>query len=271
MFQGTGADAVHSYGANVGAITGPMASVAIDSGFHNGTGGEIVQFLKKRKTEHSSQYLVNTHYHSDHTFGNSVVARSMATVIAQQKTRHEMVKQSARLLETYRNRNVELRKLLQGVKIHLPNMTFKNKLALYNDDSSKIELIYPGFRAHTDGDVLVNVIDERVVYAGDILWTNYHPNIEDGTIDGMIRALKMIVRLRPRRIVPGHGPVSSISDVKRSMIYFMELDRNIRKALRKNLHGKELYRMAIPKWSWNWKMRWVMESYLDNLAKKTNE
>jgi glyoxylase-like metal-dependent hydrolase (beta-lactamase superfamily II) len=93
--------------------------------------------------------------------------------------------------------------------------------------------------------------------------------MQDGDFEGMVKALKMILRLRPRRIVPGHGPVSRTIEVRRFIKYFLELDRNSRKAIRKGLNGRELYQASIPAWSWNWSMRWVIESYLDNLTMKS--
>jgi len=109
---------------------------------------------------------------------------------------------------------------------------------------------------------------DRVVFAGDILWVGYHPNLEDADLQGQIRALKMILRLNPRRIVPGHGPVCGPREVERLIRYLEQLDSNIRSGLRKGLANNKLVRHVIPRWSWNWKMRWLMESYISNLARK---
>ena len=75
------------------------------------------------------------------------------------------------------------------------------------------------------------------------------------------------MRLKPRRIVPGHGPVSGPREVKRLIKYLEEFDRNTRSGLRKNLRDDELVRHVIPKWSRDWKMRWLMESYIRTLAR----
>jgi glyoxylase-like metal-dependent hydrolase (beta-lactamase superfamily II) len=158
--------------------------------------------------------------------------------------------------------------MLRGVQVRLPNSTFRDKLSLYVDDLSQIELVHPGYRAHTDGDTIVHMVKDRVVFAGDILWVNYHTNLEDADIQGLVRASKMILRLRPRRIVPGHGPVSGVKEIRRSIKYLEQFDRNSSRAIRKGLQGKELYRASIPSWSWNWGMRWMVESYLDQESEK---
>ncbi len=268
MFQGAGEDALHSYGSNVGVVLGKNGQLVVDSGFHNGTAREVMRFLNQPKHRTGPKYIVNTHYHSDHTFGNGVLAADGSPVIAQERARYEMQKQSGRLLEEYRQRSPELFRMLRRVDVHLPTLTFKDKMLVYMDDLSKIELVHPGYRAHTDGDAIVHVIKDRVVYAGDLLWVNYHTNLEDGDIQGLVRALKMILRLKPRRIVPGHGPVSGTREARRFIKYLTQLDRNSKKAIRKGMRGRELYRAAIPSWSWNWKMRWIIESYLENLARK---
>lgn len=268
MFQGTGADAAHSYGSNIGVILGRKGQIVVDSGFHNSTARQVLRFLNRPNNRTASKYIVNTHYHSDHTFGNSVLAANGSPVIAQERARYEMQQQSKKLLEGYRQRSPELSRMLQGVEVHLPIITFKDKIQVYMDDLSKIELVHPGYRAHTDGDAIVHVIKDRVVYAGDLLWVNYHTNLEDADIPGLVRALKMILRLKPRRIVPGHGPVSGIGEVRRFIKYLKQLDLNSKKTIRKGLRGGELFRAVIPSWSWSWKMRWMIESYLEDLAAK---
>jgi glyoxylase-like metal-dependent hydrolase (beta-lactamase superfamily II) len=268
MFQGRGSDVLHSYGANVGIFLGKNDQVVIDSGFHNSTAEHIMRFLRQRKHRAQNKFIVNTHYHSDHVFGNGLLARNGAVVIAQHKARREMRRQSQKMLDHYRNQNPKLRQLLKEVHVHLPNATFEDALSLYPDDVSKIELLHPGYRAHTDGDTIVHVTKDHVVFAGDILWVDYHTNLEDADLQGLIRASKMILRLRPRRIIPGHGPVSGVRELLRSIKYLEQLHRNSSRAIRKGLRGRELYRASIPSWSWDWRMRWMVESYLDHESER---
>ncbi len=71
-----------------------------------------------------------------------------------------------------------------------------------------VELVHLGVRAHTDGDVFAHLRDEHVVFAGDPMWSDYRPNIEGADIQGHIKALKQILRMKPGVIVPGYGPVA---------------------------------------------------------------
>ena len=262
---GRGEDVLHSYGANQGFIIGRRAILVVDTGFHEKAAASI---LRRINSKNRRTFVLNTHYHSDHVFGNSVFADTKAVIIANQNCSRSMKAKSEKLLDGYRKRDPKLSRMLRGVMIACPEITFAREIETQLDDLLEAEIIHPTARAHTDGDSMVFVPRDRVVFAGDILWVGYHPNLEDADRQGQIRALKIILRLKPRRIVPGHGPVCGPREVERLIRYLEELDRNIRSGTRKGLPGDEFVRHVIPRWSWDWKMRWLMESYIRNLARK---
>jgi len=262
---GRGEDVLHSYGANQGFILGKRASLVVDTGFHEKVAASI---LRRVNSKTRRIFVLNTHYHSDHVFGNSVFADTRAVIIANQNCSRSMKVKSEKLLDGYRKRDPKLSRMLRGVKIAYPDITFAREIETQLDDLLEAEITHPAARAHTDGDSMAFVPRDRVLFAGDILWVGYHPNLEDADLQGQIRALKMILRLKPRRIVPGHGPVCGPREVERLIRYLEELDRNIRSGTRKGLPGDEFVRHVIPRWSWDWKMRWLMESYISNLARK---
>ncbi len=261
---GAGDDIFHSYGANQGLVEGKRVGIIVDSGFHNPVAREILHHVQTRTR---TTLVVNTHYHSDHIFGNSIFEETGAPIIAHEKCGRSMYARSEDLLAGYRRRDRRLSRLLQGVRIAYPRITYQDRLTAHLDDDLQAVIIHPSVRAHTDGDSIVHIPRERVVFAGDVLWVGYHPNLEDADVQGQIQALRMILRLKPRRIVPGHGPVSGLREVKRLIKYLEEFDRNTRSGLRKNLRDDELVRHVIPKWSRDWKMRWLMESYIRTLAR----
>jgi cyclase len=263
---GSGDDVLHSYGANQGLVLGKESSLVVDTGFHNQVAGRI---LRRTRTKGKRTLVLSSHYHSDHVFGNGVFAKAGASIIAHQDCGKKMRVKSEKLLDKYRKRNPRLSNLLRGVTISCPNIAYRDGITVQLGDDVNAEIIHPRIRAHTDGDSIVNIPNEHVVFAGDVFWVGYHPNLEDADIRGQVEALRMILKMKPRRIVPGHGPVSGPREVKRSIKYLEELDRNIRTGLRKNLREDELVRHAIPRWSWDWKMRWLMGSYIRDLAGKS--
>ncbi len=261
---GSGEDVLHSYGSNQGIVSSDRASVIIDSGFHNGTPKEILR--RVRALRRPKLFVLNTHYHSDHVFGNNVLARAGASIIAHEKCGRRMRKQSQGLLDGYRRRDPRISQLLQNVEIAYPDITYRDRLSLHLDDNLNAEIIHPGMTAHTDGDSMLFVREDRVLFAGDIVWVGYHPNLEDADIQGQVRALRTILRLKPRRIVPGHGPVSGLIEVERLIRYLEEFDENRSAGLKEGLTGERLVRRVIPRWSARWKMRWLAESYVESMT-----
>src|SRR5207247_6598456 len=215
------------------------ARLVVDTGFHEKAAASI---LRRINSKNRRTFVLNTHYHSDHVFGNSVFADTKAVIIANQNCSRSMKVKSEKLLDGYRKRDPKLSRMLRGVMIACPEITFAREIETQLDDLLEAEIIHPTARAHTDGDSMVFVPRDRVVFAGDILWVGYHPNLEDADLQGQIRALKMILRLKPRRIVPGHGPVCGPREVERLIRYLKVLDRNIRSCTRKGLLGDEFVR-----------------------------
>lgn len=256
---GLGEDVLHSYGANQGYVLDEQTCLFVDSGFHNRTATQILGRVREQKP--ARLILVDTHYHSDHVFGNSVLGDEGAAIISHEKCRRKMINQSTRLLSNYRARDSRLTKLLEKVRITYPTITYRDNLKVHLDQI-EAEIVHPDMRAHTDGDSMVYVPEDRVLFSGDVLWVGYHPNLEDADIKGQIKALKQILRLRPRKIVPGHGPVGRIADVRRFIRYLEELDQNLHEALADKLPLAQTTTRSIPKWSDGWKMRWLAESYV---------
>ncbi len=256
---GGGDDVLHSFGANQGYVIDGDTCLVVDSGFHNRTAGRILQVLRKKRLR--PLLLVNTHYHSDHVFGNSVLGDDGAAIISHEKCRRRMQAQSPGLLSTYKAQDPRLLKLLQKVKVAYPSITYKDRLKVHLDQV-EAKIIHPGERAHTDGDSMVYVPEDRVLFPGDVLWVGYHPNLEDADIHGQIRALRLILRLEPRKIVPGHGPVCGIAEVKRFIRYLEEFNRNLHSALTGKLTLNQTIDRTIPAWSKGWKMQRLAENYV---------
>jgi glyoxylase-like metal-dependent hydrolase (beta-lactamase superfamily II) len=171
--------------------------------------GQFAQLFEKIRsaiaalTNQPIRYLVNTHYHGDHTGGNEGFALHGVTITAHANVR-------SRLAEGTVNR-------LTGVRTPpaperaLPTKTYKNWITLRLKGRSAI-LKHPA-PAHTDGDTFVHFADANVLATGDIVTVgNRYPNIDfavGGGIDGMVSAVAGYLKLAndATKIVPGHGPV----------------------------------------------------------------
>jgi glyoxylase-like metal-dependent hydrolase (beta-lactamase superfamily II) len=87
----------------------------------------------------------------------------------------------------------------------------------------RVELIHPG-PAHTGGDTLVYVPGKKVVFAGDVLFTNFHPFLAEGDLTSWPKVLDSILALDAEKIVPGHGPLSTKKDIEEMKAYLALFD-----------------------------------------------
>jgi len=85
-------------------------------------------------------------------------------------------------------------------------------------------LIYAG-HSHTDGSILVYLPGKKILFAGDILFTDYHPFMADGDIENWTKALDYIMSLDVETIIPGHGPASGKKDIKDMKDYLIAFDK----------------------------------------------
>lgn len=155
-------------------------------------------------TSQPVRYVINTHFHGDHTGGNAAFAKDGATVVA-----HENVK--LRLVEGARNNVTGLPWPLWPPEAQ-PKQTYKDTMTLTLQGRTA-ELKHP-VNVHTDGDTYVYFPETNVLAAGDLVFLNRYPNIDyfyGGTIDGQIRGADELLALvnEDTKIVPGHGPVGT--------------------------------------------------------------
>jgi cyclase len=156
------------------------------------------------------RFLLNTHWHGDHTGGNENMAGAGAIIVAQDNTRKRMTKEQ--FIAAFNM------KVPPAPAAALPIITFSESLSLYlNADS--VRAVH--FRnAHTDGDVVVTFEKANVVHMGDIFFNGMYPLVDlstGGSIDGIIAAVdKMLSTTTANtRYIPGHGPLGNRDDLVR--------------------------------------------------------
>jgi cyclase len=195
-------------GANTGVYNGKQKLILIDNQW-NSLVPKIKQQLKKI-TPRKPSFIINTHFHYEHTNGNLTFGAEMIPIVAHENARIKMEKD--RTLSAPEN-------LVQkGYPVKgLPTVTFIERMQLY-DDQEIIELTHLR-NAHTDGDVLIQFKKANVFYTGDIFVTTGLPYIDQnngGDIYGMINAMNYIINVADdeSKIVPGHGKVSGMKEMR---------------------------------------------------------
>jgi cyclase len=183
--------------------------------------------------------LVNTHSNGDHTHGNQLVPE--ARIIASEACYQEMLllgspSEEGSMAKAW-DRFGEAGAFFQEVMWHrfdtdniiatLPTETFKDKLSLRVGDKV-VELIEVG-PAHTRGDVLVHVPQDRIVYTGDIAFIGGHPIVWAGPVGNWIRACDLILGWDVETVVPGHGPITDKRGIGALRDYFIYVREEARK------------------------------------------
>ncbi|MEW6386438.1 MAG: MBL fold metallo-hydrolase [Thermodesulfobacteriota bacterium] len=215
------AAATNSFGANAGIIVGQDFLVAVDSLI---SAREAQRFLKdiRKISKKPIKFLINTHYHLDHALGNWEFAQRGAVIISHENDKENMLKAGAGMLE-YAKQTGLTDKDLKGTKLAYPSLTFKERVTLDLGDK-KVEILYPG-PSHTSGSVVVYVPQEKVLFAGDILFTDFHPFVGEADLAGWLKVLDYLTALDVDKIIPGHGPVSGKKDLADLKSYLMVFDR----------------------------------------------
>ena len=224
--------AYHGDIANIGFIVGDEAVAVVDTGGSYLVGKKLREAVRA-VTKLPIKYVINTHVHPDHIFGNAAFEDEQAIFVGHDKLPGEMYARQ----ETYlRNLKIELGSESDGSRIILPAMTVKTEVIL--------ELGHRAIRlnrwptAHTDTDLTVYDNQTKTLWTGDLLFAERTPSL-DGDIKGWISLIDRLKQERVNTIVPGHGHVSNEPDQvwDKEKTYLQTLLRDVRRDIKS---GKEM-------------------------------
>ncbi|HET6909673.1 MAG TPA: MBL fold metallo-hydrolase [Mycobacteriales bacterium] len=201
---------------NTGFIVGSDAVTAVDATSTEARTRALLTTIA-RHAGSPVRTLVNTHHHGDHTNGNCLFTD--AVVVGHRNCRSGVLAQTIGGLEPIFGA-VEWGDLT----VRAPSTVFDDRLDLYVDDQP-VELHYIGTPAHTTGDVVAWLPEQRVLFAGDLVFNGGTPFVLMGSVTGALRALERLRAFGADTIVPGHGDVCGpevIEDVERYLRFVLD-------------------------------------------------
>ena len=223
---------------NAGAIVGQDWSILIDTLAYPEETKEIRDFLEGRLSK-PVRYIINTHYHSDHTLGNCWFPG--ATILSHSLCRTLLATRGKRTLAAAKRTHRELRNL----KVVLPSVVFEKGSLSLQIGKRSIRLIHlPG---HSPDGIGVLLVEDRVLFSGDILMPL--PYIVDGDFDTMVESMKRLPKMKLENVVQGHGETflrgEITTKVQGNIKYLNIIRRHVRQASRRKDYKTYLSQIDI--------------------------
>lgn len=204
---------------------------------------KIMKAIKKLSDD-KIIYTINTHWHWDHSDGNLVLDSDETKIISHSNARENM--QKGGLI----NMGTTILNQEPYPKSALPVITHENGMSLYFNDE-KIDLLHFG-PAHTTGDTVIYFTNQNAIHLGDVFFSNSYPFIDvdnGGSLSGMINYLEKIVLVidKDTIVMPGHGEISSISDIKETIEMLKTVKNRILMSIKNNQSLEQIISSNITK------------------------
>ena len=207
---------------NTGIVIGDDAVLVVDT-LTSAKEAEGFAADIRKITDKPIRYVVNTHCHLDHVFGNNVFADMGARIISHVKCRDAVIAYGDKILENPAEFGLPV-DFWDGTRTVAPDTAFEKEMII-DLGGITVKLIYTGFASHSPGSIIVHIPSEDVLFAGDILFTDFHPYMGDGDLDGWQKNLDFIHEMNVSHIIPGHGPLSSNKDIEDMKAYLPIFDK----------------------------------------------
>jgi glyoxylase-like metal-dependent hydrolase (beta-lactamase superfamily II) len=207
---------------NVGMVLGDDALLVIDTAMGPDNGARVLAEARGIGGDRKL-FLTTTHFHPEHAFGAQVF-KSEATYIANSVQAEELAEKGGEYVEMFSGFGPALAELLADVELVQPEITYSGEKARLDLGGIAVELLYHG-SAHTRGDQLVFLPEQRILFPGDLVENRFLPIFPDEDAVGgrWLTLLDRIEALDPAVVVPGHGAIGDLGLVDELRRYLQDV------------------------------------------------
>jgi quinoprotein relay system zinc metallohydrolase 2 len=235
--------------ANIGAIVGDAAVAVIDTGGSLAEGKSFLAALRE-KTQKPIRYIINTHAHPDHVFGNGAFVGADATFVGHKNLPRALAARGEHYLASFRQ---IMGDALDGVAIVAPTMTVSDSTTL---DLGGREIVLQAWKtAHTEAELTVLDRKSGTLFAGDLLFLQHVP-VVDGSLLGFLDVADQLAKIEAQRVVPGHGPAVALwpKALDDERAYLARLTGDLRAAIKKGESVKDAAKEAANDERGKWRL-----------------
>ncbi|HZP17570.1 MAG TPA: MBL fold metallo-hydrolase [Terriglobales bacterium] len=263
---------IEGAGGNIGASVGEDGIVIVDDQF--APLADKIRAALKGITDKPLRFVINTHYHFDHTGGNALFQKD-APIIAHDNVRKRL--EQGGIAGNLGKISFEAK---PQPKEALPIITFDHDVTVHlNGEDIRALHVASG---HTDGDSIIFFPKSNVVHMGDDFVTYGFPFVDlagGGSVQGMIASVQQAVAQLPPdvKVIPGHGPLSNLDDVRRFIAMLKETRAVVEKGIKEGKSLEQLQKDNVlapwQKWSGDFVKsdQWLETLYNDLTGKKSGE
>ena len=223
-------------GGNIGALVGPEGILIIDDDYKV-VSTKLAAALKELGSD-KPRFILNTHWHGDHTEGNEFFGKD-STIVAHLNVRKRLMNPPV----------IFGQKTAPYPSFALPIVTYTESMSLHINGEETRLVHYPN--GHTDGDTVVFFQNANVVHLGDNFFLGRFPFVDidsGGSVQGMINVVATLIKQIPAdaKLIPGHGPQATLDDLKAYHQALVETSNLVQAEMKKGTSLENIKKAGLP-------------------------
>ncbi len=221
--------------------------VVIDANFPK-EAGDVIKAIKKT-TSKPIRYVLDTHHHGDHAYGNAVFAEAGASIVSQANCARWLRDKGAKEFADA-GRGPTPRKDVAASVLKIPEVVFDDKLVL-DDGKQRVEFLFLG-HAHTPGDAFAYLPKHKILCTGDACVNGAFNFMGHSDSASWIRALERAQQLDVKIVLPGHGPISGKDLLEKQKRYFVDLRQQVQRGVEADKNVDDIIAGMLMPWYKEW-------------------